>query len=95
MKITVIGCGRWGSFIGWYLDQIGHEVSFYGPADTPHMQRYLETRTNGMLTMRESIGFITDIQEALQAVDVNMLDHIIVADDDFVSMADNGFFKKY
>ena len=23
MKITVIGCGRWGSFIGWYLDQIG------------------------------------------------------------------------
>lgn len=67
MKITVIGCGRWGSFIGWYLDQIGHEVSFYGPADTPHMQRYLETRTNGMLTMRESIGFITDIRKALEA----------------------------
>lgn len=35
------------------------------------------------------------IQEALQAVDVNMLDHIIVADDDFVSMADNGFFERY
>ena len=20
MKITVLGCGRWGSFIAWYLD---------------------------------------------------------------------------
>ena len=30
MKITVIGCGRWGSFITWYLDHIGHEVTLYG-----------------------------------------------------------------
>ncbi len=67
MNITVIGCGRWGSFIGWYLDQIGHKVSFYGPADTPHMKRYLETRTNGLLTLRESIGLITDLKEALAA----------------------------
>ncbi|MBR3838023.1 MAG: glycerol-3-phosphate dehydrogenase [Clostridia bacterium] len=67
MNITVIGCGRWGSFIGWYLDQIGHKVTFYGPADTPHMQRYLETRTNGMLTLRDSIGLTTDIKEGLQA----------------------------
>ncbi|MBR2616031.1 MAG: NAD(P)H-dependent glycerol-3-phosphate dehydrogenase [Clostridia bacterium] len=67
MNITVIGCGRWGSFIGWYLDQIGHKVSFYGPADTPHMQRYLETRTNGMITLRDSIGLLTDLPEALKA----------------------------
>lgn len=67
MRITVIGCGRWGSFIGWYLDQIGHKVSFYGPADTPHMKRYLETRTNGMITLREEIGLITDLKEALEA----------------------------
>ena len=30
MKITVIGCGRWGSLITWYLDRIGHEVTLYG-----------------------------------------------------------------
>ncbi len=67
MKITVIGCGRWGSFIGWYLDQIGHETSFYGPEDTPHMQQYLKTRTNGMVTLRESIGLICDLKKALEA----------------------------
>ena len=35
------------------------------------------------------------IEEALRAVDVTLLDHIIVADDDFVSMSDNGFFHRY
>lgn len=34
------------------------------------------------------------IQEALRAVDITLSDHIIVADDDFVSLADNGFFRK-
>jgi DNA repair protein RadC len=33
------------------------------------------------------------IENALHAVDIVLADHIIVADDDFVSMADNGFFK--
>ena len=67
MKITVIGCGRWGSFIGWYLDQIGHQVSFYGPADTPHMKQYLATRTNGMVTLDPRIGLLTDLRLALDA----------------------------
>jgi len=33
------------------------------------------------------------IEAALKAVDIVLADHIVVADDDFVSMADNGFFK--
>ena len=34
------------------------------------------------------------VEAALEAVDIVLTDHIIVADDDFVSMADNGFFVK-
>lgn len=34
------------------------------------------------------------IEEALRSVHVVLSDHIIVADDDFVSMADNGFFRR-
>lgn len=30
MHITVIGCGRWGSLIAWYLDRTGHRVTLYG-----------------------------------------------------------------
>lgn len=33
------------------------------------------------------------IEAALKAVDITLADHIIVADDDFVSLADSGFFK--
>ena len=35
------------------------------------------------------------IQEALKTVDIEVLDHIIVADDDYVSLAQSGFFSKY
>ncbi|MDD4422841.1 MAG: 2-dehydropantoate 2-reductase N-terminal domain-containing protein, partial [Eubacteriales bacterium] len=30
MVISVIGCGRWGSFIAWYLDRCGNKVYLYG-----------------------------------------------------------------
>lgn len=34
------------------------------------------------------------VMEALGAVDILLADHIVVADEDFVSMADNGFFRR-
>ena len=34
------------------------------------------------------------IRQALEAVEVQLIDHIVVADDDFVSMSSNGFFTK-
>ncbi len=34
----------------------------------------------------------TQLQSALEALDILLADHIIVADQDFISMADNGFF---
>ena len=67
MKITVIGCGRWGSFIAWYLDTIGHQVSLYGRESSAHMQAFIKTRTNGLVTMPERMKLITDMNEAVQA----------------------------
>ena len=29
-KVTIIGCGRWGSFLAWYAAQLGHSVTLYG-----------------------------------------------------------------
>ena len=39
MKATVIGCGRWGSFIAWYLRKIGHEVTLYGREGSKHIEQ--------------------------------------------------------
>lgn len=60
MKITVIGCGRWGSFIAYYLDMIGHDVTVYGLKDAPEMQRFLKERRNDLLEFPESIALTTD-----------------------------------
>ena len=46
------------------------------------------------LPSREDIETTIRIQEALAGVDVELADHIIVADDDFVSVADSGFLEK-
>ncbi|MBQ8525032.1 MAG: NAD(P)H-dependent glycerol-3-phosphate dehydrogenase [Clostridia bacterium] len=63
MKITVIGCGRWGSLITWYLDRIGHEVTLYGRANDPSMRRFIDTRANDVVTLPESIKLTTDIND--------------------------------
>ncbi len=65
MKITVIGCGRWGSLITWYLDRMGHQLLLYGPAHTPHMQAFLKTRSNDLLSLPESVELCTELDRAI------------------------------
>ncbi len=67
MKITVIGCGRWGSLIAWYLDKIGNAVTLYGLADAPQMIEFLKTRQNGIITLPESVALSCDIESVRDA----------------------------
>ena len=64
MQITVIGCGRWGSLIAWYLDRLGHTVTLYGRVSSARMQRFLETRANDLLTMPDSVCLTTSLEQA-------------------------------
>lgn len=61
MKITVIGCGRWGSLITWYLDSIGHDVTLYGRENSKNMQRFIKDRKNDLLEFPESIKLETNL----------------------------------
>lgn len=63
MKVTVVGCGRWGTFIAWYLDSIGHEVVLYGRESSPHMERLRATRKNELLTLPGSIALTASLEE--------------------------------
>lgn len=69
MKITVIGCGRWGSLITWYLARQGHQLTLYGRATSAHMQRFLQTRSNDLLTLPPDVTLSTDLS-ALQEEEV-------------------------
>lgn len=67
MKIAVIGCGRWGSLITWYLDRLGHDLTLYGRASSAHMARFLRERRNDLLTLPESVGLTTNISDVRNA----------------------------
>lgn len=67
MKISVLGCGRWGSFIAWYLNKNGHDVTSYGIPEDPYVQEFFKTRVNSYVTFPESIKLTTDISEAMDS----------------------------
>jgi len=46
MNISVLGCGRWGSCIAWYLDKIGNNVISCGLADAPEFIQLSTTHKN-------------------------------------------------
>ena len=72
MKVSVIGCGRWGTFLAWYLDRSGQEVTLYGRKGSRRMEGLLVTRTNGVTTLPESVELTQDLDR--------VLDPLILAD---------------
>ena len=70
MKISVLGCGRWGSCIAWYLDKIGHDVISSGLADAPEFIQLCSERHNDYLTFPDSIRMTSDLSVAVGHAEV-------------------------
>lgn len=67
LNITIIGCGRWGSFIGWYLDHIGHHVTLYGLTNATTFQQLIKYRKNEYITLTDTIDLTSDIKTTLSS----------------------------
>lgn len=70
MKISVLGTGRWGSCIAWYLDKIGNEVVSFGLKDAPDFQALYNTHKNDYLTFPESIEVTPDLEYAVNRAEI-------------------------
>ncbi len=70
MNISVLGSGRWGSCIAWYLDKIGHNVISRGLETAPDFVALRDTRHNDYLTFRESIEVTSDLERAVNHAEV-------------------------
>lgn len=70
MKISVLGCGRWGSCIAWYLDKIGHDVLSCGLEQALDFQQLYNTRKNDYLTYPKSIEVSSDLEYAVKRAEV-------------------------
>ncbi len=64
-NITVIGCGRWGSFLAWYSARLGKNVLMHGLEDSESYVLLKSTRQNEYLSLPESIEFSSDIKTSL------------------------------
>lgn len=69
MKTTVAGCGRWGTFIAWYLDYTGHNVTLYGRNTSNNMKRLMESRKNDYLELTETVALSTSL-DSLKDADI-------------------------
>lgn len=70
MNISVLGCGRWGSCIAWYLDKIGHNVLSCGLADAPEFIELKNTHKNDYLAFPPSIEVSSDLEKAVNRAEV-------------------------
>lgn len=70
VKLSVIGCGRWGTCIAWYLHQLGNDVTLYGRSDSKNMKRLMSDRENEYMKLPDGIKLSTNLDEVLSDADV-------------------------
>ncbi|MBQ7880238.1 MAG: NAD(P)H-dependent glycerol-3-phosphate dehydrogenase [Clostridia bacterium] len=71
MNITLLGCGRWGSFIAWYMDSVKHNnVMVWGRDNDPLLDNLIKTRKNDYVTFPDSIQLTHDLTKALNHSEV-------------------------
>lgn len=71
MKISVLGCGRWGSFIAWYQATVlKNRVISWGPEGDYSYEILKKEGKNEYVTLDSSIELTCDLQRAVTASDI-------------------------
>lgn len=70
MKISVLGCGRWGSFIAWYLSRRGNEVLSWGPDGDGTYRILKETGRNEYVVLDKKIELSCDLEYAVKRAEI-------------------------
>ena len=71
MNITLLGCGRWGSFIAWYMDSVKHNnVMVWGRENDPLLDNLIKTRKNEYVEFPTSIELTHDLTKAINHSDI-------------------------
>lgn len=70
MKISVLGCGRWGSFISWYLARQGHEVTTWGTEGHPSFEVLKNTGRNEYVALGDKVRLTSDLKSAAESAEI-------------------------
>lgn len=70
MRISVLGCGRWGSFIAWYLSRHGNQVTSWGPEADYSYQILKQTGRNEYVELDKKITLTCDLEMAVTTAEL-------------------------
>ena len=69
MKISVLGCGRWGTFLAAYHSR-KNDVLLWGRPESAHFAALCRERKNEYLTLPDALQLNSDLDRALRFADV-------------------------
>ena len=70
MKVSVLGCGRWGTFISWYLSNHNHKVCQWGRENSQIFNNLATTRKNEYVSLDEKVLLTNDLDKAIEHAEV-------------------------
>lgn len=70
MRISVLGCGRWGSFLAWYANRVGRECLLWGRKESRRLASLRDQRMNEYLKLPDEILLSDSLEEALEFGDI-------------------------
>lgn len=70
-QISVIGCGRWGTFLGWYAANCCvDQVLLYDIPTSPNFTELKQTRKNSYLTLSDNMFLKESVSDVLSSDDI-------------------------
>lgn len=70
LDISVLGCGRWGTFIAWYANKVGHNVMLWGRENSRNYIELNETRKNDYLKLSEEIELSNSLHKTIAFAEI-------------------------
>ncbi|MDR1138753.1 MAG: glycerol-3-phosphate dehydrogenase [Clostridiales bacterium] len=72
MKVSVLGCGRWGSFLAWYCSQIkSYDTYLWGRAGAVSLTQLEKNNgKNDYLQLPSSVTITSDLQLTIKDTDI-------------------------
>ncbi len=74
MNVSILGCGRWGSFLAWYSCKLGHNTVIWGRENSENLKQLKKERKNEFLSLQNDVIVTDSLEDA-----VNHADYIIVS----------------
>lgn len=71
MNVSVLGCGRWGSFLAWYQAAVlGNSITLWGERGRRSFEKLKRDGKNEYITLHPAIVLTDDLSLAVNSADV-------------------------